>query len=207
MTPAAIAADLKNVSRETLDRLKVFESMLIKWNGTINLVSRSTISDLWSRHFVDSAQVLEVCPAKCDHWADLGTGGGFPGLVVAILATEVLPDSRFTFVESDQRKATFLRQVCRETGANAAVLSERIELAPEMAADVVSARALAPLDMLCAYTERHCRAGGTAIFQKGASYAEELAYAQKHWGFDHSIHPSQTDPAAVVLTITNLHRL
>lgn len=207
MTVVAKAADLESVSRETLERLKAFESMLIKWNGAINLVSRATISELWPRHFVDSAQVLKACPAICDHWADLGTGGGFPGLVVAVLAKEVLPGTRFTFVESDQRKATFLRQVSRETGANVTVLAERIELASPLDADVVSARALAPLNMLCAYTAQHCRSGGTAIFQKGATYADELADAQKHWSFDHSIHPSQTDRAAVVLTITNLRRL
>ncbi|MES2665608.1 MAG: 16S rRNA (guanine(527)-N(7))-methyltransferase RsmG [Pseudomonadota bacterium] len=207
MISVSKAGDLENVSRETFDRLKAFGSMLVKWNGAINLVARGTVEDMWSRHFVDSAQILQFCPPSCDHWADLGTGGGFPGLVIAILVRESRPDTRFTFVESDQRKAAFLRQASRETGANVTVLAERIELCPALAANVVSARALAPLTTLCGYAARHCQAGGTAIFQKGASYSEELEDALKNWRFDHSLHPSQTDPAAVILSITNLCRL
>lgn len=198
--------ELDNVSRETLDRLRQYEALLIKWNTAINLVARSTIAGLWSRHFVDSAQILQFCPDGATHWADLGTGGGFPGLVVAIIAAETRPNLRFTLIESDQRKATFLREVDRQLGVGAKIVADRIENASPLGADVVSARALAPMTALCAYAARHCAADGTAIFQKGASFALEMAEAQNTWDFDHKVYISQTDPAAVVLAVTKLRQ-
>ncbi len=190
-----------NVSRETFDRLKLYEGLLQKWNPAINLVSKATLGDLWRRHFVDSAQVYKIAPAEPHHWADLGSGGGFPGAVVAILAAEKSPETHVTLVESDQRKATFLRTVAISLGLNLTVRSERIEKTQRLNADVLSARALAPLDVLLGFAHQHLRADGRALFLKGAQYKEELAKAEKTWQFSYKELPSQTDPSAVVLSI------
>ncbi len=195
---------LENVSRETYDRLRLYEALLLKWNSAINLVSRHSLAEVWQRHFVDSAQLLKFLPIGCSSWADLGSGGGFPGLVVAILAAEVSPTTTFTLVESDQRKATFLRQVCRETGIGATVLTDRIEQTPPLNAAVVSARALAPLSLLCQYAARHGAVGSLAVFQKGATFEDELTEARRNWLFDCEPHQSQTDTSAIVLAIRNI---
>lgn len=190
-----------DVSRETLDRLERYDALLHKWNPAINLVSRNTLSDLWGRHFLDSAQLWTHRPADVRLWADFGSGGGFPGLIVAILATEKAPDMKTLLVESDQRKAAFLSEVIRETGVKAEVLSQRIEAVKPLNADVVSARALAPLPQLLEWTFPHLRPGGRALFLKGANSAVELKDACSIWNFTVEETPSLTDPSAVVLNI------
>ena len=137
-----------NVSRETKANLRKYADLLVKWNQKINLISASTVADLWSRHIVDSAQIYNLCPDAQGIWADFGSGGGFPGLVVAIIAKELNPDLKVVLVESDQRKATFLRTIIRETVLSATVKTERIETLMPIGADVVSARALAELSEL-----------------------------------------------------------
>ncbi|KDB03632.1 16S rRNA methyltransferase [Defluviimonas sp. 20V17] len=190
-----------DVSRETLDRLQDYAALLEKWNPKINLVSKSTIDALWARHMLDSAQLFDRRPAGAAHWADLGSGGGFPGLVLAILAHEAAPDLRFTLVESDQRKATFLRTVAAETGISANVVSERIESLAPLGADVLTARALAPLPRLLGYAARHLVPGGRALFPKGVSYMAEIDDSLASWRFDVQKIPSRTDPASVILSI------
>lgn len=190
------------VSRETLDRLTALTALLEKWNSAINLVAKSTLPEAWTRHIVDSAQLYRLAPPQIGHWADLGSGGGFPGLVIGILAYELDPRRRVTLVESDQRKATFLRQAVRELGlTEVTVSSERIEAIPPLAADVLSARALAALPQLCDFGQRHLSPTGIALFSKGAQHREEIAHARQEWRFDLSIFPSDTDPSAVVLAI------
>ena len=115
------------VSRETLDRLEALEALLKKWNPAINLVAKSTLGSAWDRHILDSAQLYTLAPPKVAHWADLGSGGGFPGLVIAALSHELDPDRRVTLVESDRRKATFLREAARQLGLSAEIRDERIE--------------------------------------------------------------------------------
>ena len=195
-----------NVSRETLDRLKTYEALLKKWNPAINLVSRSTIAEAWTRHFVDPAQIFELTPDDTRHWVDIGSGGGFPGLVVAIMAAQKRPKMRTTLIESDLRKATFLRTVIRETGIQADVIADRIEKAPPQAADVLSARALASLYMLLGFTERHLSPKGLAVFPKGKSAVDEIDAALENWSFDLQKIKSQTDPEAVILRIRNIQR-
>ena len=131
----------QNVSRETLDRLLTFQSLVRKWNPAINLVSRADLSDLWGRHILDSVQIFDLLPPNASIWCDFGSGGGFPGLVVAILAKEKAPALKTVLIESDKRKSVFLRQVVNDLGLNAKVLSERIDEASPQSADVVSARA------------------------------------------------------------------
>ena len=139
-------------------------------------------------------------------WVALGSGGGFPGLVVAILAQEMKPDLRVTLVESDLRKATFLRQASQALGVPVTVRTERIESLAPQNADVLSARALASLADLLGYAERHLRADGLAIFPKGARWAEELAQARTMWAFDPYSRQSLSEAEAAILEIRNIHR-
>lgn len=192
-----------NVSRETMSRLAEFVALLIKWNVAINLVSKTTIDQIWPRHVMDSGQVFDF-GRLARHWVDLGSGGGFPGLVVAILALEKAPEMRVTLVESDQRKAAFLRQASQVLGLGTQILSDRIEAIPTLAADVISARALAPLSQLCGFAQHHLAANGKAIFLKGKSAAAEIAEAQKQWCFSLESHISITDQSAVVLILGDI---
>lgn len=194
-----------DVSRETTARLDTYAELLRKWNPAINLVAKSTIPDLWTRHILDSAQVLGFVQ-DVRTWADLGSGGGFPGLVIAILAAEKAPKLHVTLVESDQRKAAFLTAVLRETGVDATVLVTRAEDLEPLNADVVSARALAPLTELLEHAQRHLAAGGTALFPKGARAGTELAESLERWRFSVQKHASVTDPDAVILRIGDIAR-
>ena len=207
MTDMARVAGL-DVSRETLGRLEQLGALLAKWNPAINLVAKSTLPEAWTRHILDSAQLFRLAPDRVSHWVDLGSGGGFPGLVIAVLASEFDSARRVTLVESDQRKATFLRQAAREMGlSNVAVLTDRIEQAAPLAGQVVSARALAPLPQLCAFAQRHLAPGGLALFPKGAKHAEEVAEAGREWHFDLTVHPSDTDSSAVVLELRTIRHV
>ena len=196
-----------DVSRETMDRLKIYVDLLRKWNPSINLVSKASIEDLWKRHFLDSAQLFGMAPHPVSHWADLGSGGGFPGLVVAIMSQETGSPSRVTLVESDARKCTFLRTVIRETGANAVVVNERIEAAKPLKADVLSARALAELSDLLRLADRHMSPEGVAIFPKGETWQKELTKAQSKWQFKHQFVNSETETGPVILRITGVVRV
>lgn len=195
-----------NVSRETLGQFEQYEALLRKWNQRINLISPQSLGDVWHRHFRDSAQVFEQIPVPAQHLADFGSGAGFPGLVVAMLARSEGWDTRITLVESDQRKAAFLRAVAREVGLDVAVLSDRIEALPKLNADVISARALAPLEDLLSFCDLHLAPNGTAIFPKGRSYEEELSKALESWQFRCEKVGSKTDPEAVILKLTEIKR-
>jgi 16S rRNA (guanine527-N7)-methyltransferase len=195
------------VSRETLERLTVFAALLRQWSPRINLVSRASLPQLWTRHIVDSAQLLAHAPGSARHWLDIGSGGGFPGMVCAIVATESHPCLRFTLVESDRRKSTFLRTVARETGVHPEVKAERVEALSPQAADIVSARAVAPLVTLFDHAYPHVRPGGMLLFLKGARYAEEIDEARASWRFTVDARASITAPDARILICRNLSRL
>ncbi|WP_170451823.1 16S rRNA (guanine(527)-N(7))-methyltransferase RsmG [Ruegeria arenilitoris] len=194
-----------SVSRETFEKLSIFVNLLRKWNPKINLVSRSTLPEVWSRHIKDSIQVFHLVEPK-NHWVDLGSGGGFPGLVCAILASETSPETEFTLVESDQRKSAFLRTVIRETKANCSVISKRIEVVDPLGADVLSARALADLTTLLSFCDRHLKEDGVAVFPKGATWKKEIDAAQREWSFTTEPANSLTDPQAVILKIKGVSR-
>lgn len=194
----------QSVSRETFEHLKELEALVRRWSSAINLVSKSTLADLWDRHIVDSAQLFWMAQPAEGKWLDLGSGGGFPGLVIAILARD-LPLT-VTLVESDLRKATFLRQAAQALNLSVTVRSERIESLPPQSANVLSARALAALSDLLGYAHRHMRSDGLAILPKGARHAEEIDAARKLWSFDLDSRPSCSDPAAAILLIRNIHR-
>lgn len=193
-----------DVSRETLERLEVYSALLQKWNPRINLVAPSTLSDHAERHFLDSVQIANIAPSSWKAWVDLGSGGGFPGMLVAILAAERGEAVQITLVESDQRKATFLRTVSRETNTPVTVISQRIEATAPLNADVISARALAPLPALIGLAKPHLSANGTCLFHKGAGWQKEVAEAQAQWRFTVEAHKSRTHQDAVILELKEI---
>lgn len=197
---------LRNVSRETTACLDHYASLLEKWNQRINLVSHASLPDLRNRHFEDSAQLHALAAHPVGHWADLGSGGGFPGLVIAILAQDSGSPARVTLVESDARKSAFLRTVIRETGITAVVRTERVEATDPLNANILSARALADLSTLLGFAARHLAPNGVALFPKGATWTQELSNAQSKWQFSHRVATSKTDPAAVILRVTGVSR-
>ncbi len=177
MTREAVLEPLPEPVRR---RMTLYADLLVRWQATINLVSPKTLPQLWTRHIGDSLQVQAALPAA-RHWVDLGSGGGFPGLVTAILIADE-PGASVHLVESDKRKAAFLRTVARETGVPATIHAERIEaFAPAHFAradadpvDAVSARALAPLPQLVAFAQLFLEAGAVGVFPQGESAAAEL---------------------------------
>jgi len=194
-----------DVSRETRERLQAFAGLVGKWTQSINLISAASLPDIWDRHIIDSAQLFLLVD-DFQHWADLGSGGGFPGIVIGILAMEHMPNARITLVESDQRKAAFLRTAIREAGLSSQVRTDRIEMLPPLGADVLSARALGPLETLLGHASRHLAPDGTALFPKGRIAATEIAAARANWGFDIARCPSITDPEAAILRIKGIAR-
>lgn len=189
-----------HVSRETLARLERFAGLLQKWSRAINLVGRSTLPEMWRRHMLDSAQLIDLLPpapqGRPRRIVDLGSGAGFPGLVLAILGA-----GEVHLIESDQRKAVFLREVIRETGVEATVHPVRIESAPAIAADVVTARALAALPELLQYAAKFLPSGGVCVFPKGKGVGKELTAARKAWKMAVERFPSRSDPGGTILRI------
>jgi 16S rRNA (guanine527-N7)-methyltransferase len=205
MDAAAFAAHF-GVSRETLERLEIYAELLRQWQPTINLVAPSTIPNLWERHFADSAQLLVLAPPNAATWLDLGSGAGFPGLVVAILLAE--RGRKVTLLESDTRKAAFLAEVARKTGVPVDILCKRIETAATQAKlpafDVVTARALAPLPRLLSLAAPYFSPKTTGFFPKGREAGAEIEAAREGFEFDVAQHPSLTDAHGRILVVTGL---
>lgn len=196
-----------DVSRETEDRLITHLELLKKWNSTINLVSSSTLTDGWKRHVVDSAQLFASVGTRRGRWIDLGSGGGFPGLVCAAIAKELAPMLDFSLIESDRRKCAFLATASREMGLKTTVVSKRIEEIAPLRAAVVSARALSSLSNLLNYSERHLDPGGVCAFLKGERFQDEIAQARKQWRFKLETKPSITDSRAAILLVGDIERV
>lgn len=196
-----------NVSRETIASLELFAEHVLKWTSRINLISASTHSDIWDRHICDSVQLFQLVPARFSCWLDIGSGGGFPGIVAAIVGRQLAPDARFVLVESDQRKATFLRTAIRELELNAIIRADRIENLQSVQADIISARALGPLSLLLPYVDQHLHQDGRAIFHKGRQAPGEIALARQNWRFDLEERPSLTDPTGRLLLIQRISRV
>lgn len=203
-----------SVSRETLDRFVLYIEILEKWQKTINLVAPATLDQVWHRHFADSAQLLDVVPSDARRWVDLGSGAGFPGLVIAILRAGRggrADETPLTLIESDQRKAAFLREVARQTGVAVDIIAGRIEFSSTHGrisqADVVSARALAPLPKLLGLAAEFIPAGGQGVFLKGRGIDDEIRAAQRDWRFDCRLVPSRTDPEGRIVIVENLEAI
>lgn len=200
-TPVQKAAAISHGQRAALER---FVADVLRWTKSINLISAASQTAIWERHVLDSAQLMEFAPKTAQEWVDLGSGGGFPGLVIALLAKEAAPGLRMTLVEADKRKAAFLLQMIRTHGLNARVLAQRIESLGPLNADVISARALADLPKLLALSQPLSRPDTLYLFPKGAGWAAEVALAQKDWHFGLAATPSITDPNATILTLSDL---
>jgi len=196
-----------NVSRETMAALQTYETLLLKWQKSINLIANSSIPYLWHRHMLDSAQLSGLVSGPIRNWVDLGSGGGFPGLVVAILRAQE-PGFMMHLVESDQRKCVFLREVARQTSARVKVHAARIETFGETfhpAPEVVSARALAPLDRLLDWAFPLFDSRTVGLFLKGQGLSDELISARKGWIFNFDVIPSRSDPSGSILKVEGLH--
>ncbi len=172
---------------------------LLRWQKTINLVGRTTLDDVWTRHVLDSAQLAPLVPAWAKSLVDLGSGGGFPGLVLAALR----PELDVTLIESDARKSAYLGEAARKMGLPKPpkVVVSRIEAAPPAKADVVTARALAPLGQLLAWADRHRANHAICLFHKGRDWQAELTEAMKDWEIECTPQPSVTNSDAVILRI------
>jgi 16S rRNA (guanine527-N7)-methyltransferase len=195
------------ISRETLDRLKTYAQLLVRWQKTINLVAPSTLGDLWHRHFADSAQLWRYRPPEARVWLDIVSGAGFPGLVLAILGAEA-GATHHILIESDSRKAAFLREVGRETGITVDILGMRIEnpqtCAKVSAVDCITARALAPLPRLLEMSAPYFSPSTLGLFLKGRDVAAEIEQAAESWRFAYELKPSVTDRDARVVLLKAL---
>jgi 16S rRNA (guanine527-N7)-methyltransferase len=189
------------LTTDATPRLRRFADLLLRWNRTLNLISAGDADLLWERHIADSLQLIPLMPPRIDRAVDLGTGGGFPGLVLAI-ATGV----QFDLIEADRRKASFLRTAILETAAPATVHCCRIEHAEVPAAALVTARALAPLPQLLNLAVRFLTADGTCLLLKGAKAEQELAAASRDWTMSVERVPSRNSPDGVVLRLGALRR-
>ncbi|MDP6925737.1 MAG: 16S rRNA (guanine(527)-N(7))-methyltransferase RsmG [Rhodospirillales bacterium] len=185
------------VSCETLSRLTVYAELLTRWQKRINLISSDTLNDIWQRHMLDSAQLHDLISGKPGTIGDLGSGAGFPGLVLAILGKK-----NISLFESNGRKCSFLREVARQTATNIEVKQGRIENFPgDQQFDMITARALAPLNKLLAWSYPLLKKNGTCLFLKGENYEQELTESTKKWNMSVKLHRSQTNPGGVVLVI------
>ena len=184
----------------------MYQALMEKWNPKINLVSRSTLPEVWHRHFADSAQLWRHTPDSAQKWLDFGSGAGFPGLLNAVLAKEKSPTLEFVLVESDKRKCAFLASVTRELGLNAKIVPERIEGLDSQQADIITARAVAPLERLLDLAVPHGRKSTVMLFPKGNNYESELTAARNHWHIDPSVIQSLTDSGSVILRIEDIER-
>ncbi|GAB0117562.1 ribosomal RNA small subunit methyltransferase G [Acidisoma sp. 7E03] len=187
---------------EIEERLRLYAALLSRWNQTIRLVSTQDAASLWTRHIADSLQLLPFLTEDVTAAVDLGSGGGLPGLVLAIASG--IP---FDLVEADGRKAAFLREAAQATAAPVTVHASRIETVRLPSRPFVTARALAPLSRLLAFAAPLLEPGGTCVFPKGESYEAELAEARQSWAMSLDIVPSQTAPEARLLVIRNLEPL
>lgn len=194
-------ANQVGVSRETLDRLSVYLDLLRRWERAINLVGPATLEDPWRRHFLDSAQLAAFVPDRAKSLVDLGSGAGFPGMVLAIMGVPGVH-----LIESDRRKAQFLREVARATGTPVTIHAARIEDVPGWPADVISARALAPLPRLLDLAERFLASDSVCLFLKGRSGLCELTEAQAGWHMVAEVLPSLSDPTGLVLQLRGVCR-
>ncbi len=195
-----------DVSRETLERVKAFDGLVRKWTPKINLISKASLPVLWERHILDSLQLIDHFPDHPRAYVDLGSGGGFPGVVLACALQERSPETTITLIESDRRKAAFLRTALSTLDLSGRVIADRIEAVPPQSADVLTARALAPLDDLLAYVYRHLAPGGVAILPKGATSEAEVERALASWRFSLEKRASDTDPQGTILKIGALVR-
>lgn len=192
---------MKHVSHETDEKLQHFAALLKQWNEKINLVSPKDIAHLWPRHVADSMQIVPHIKAGA-HITDLGSGGGFPGLIIAIATGNPV-----TLIESDQRKCAFLREAGRQCEAQVKVIAKRIEQVDIPPADIITARALAPLTILLEWARPLLKPEGECLFLKGRKTPDELTTAHSDWHMTYESIPSQSDPDGFLLKVSGFRRV
>lgn len=195
------------VSDTTMEKLAEYHALLLKWNPKINLVAKSTLDTAWSRHIQDSAQIWPVASKGALNWADIGSGAGFPGMVCAVIAAEISPNTKFHMIESDNRKCSFLRTVARTLEIDINIVSQRIESVTGIQADVVSARALASVEQLLNYSAPILKPKGTCLFLKGQGCVSETEHAKESWSFAAHQTKSVTSDDGTILKLTEVSRV
>ena len=193
-----------NVSRETFEKLKTYECLLKEWQTKFNLVSNSTLENAWERHFLDSVQLFKLIPQTAKTLMDFGSGAGFPGMVIAIMANAKTPYLKVSLVESTTKKTLYLNEVKKQVGVEVEIINERIEKIKPHIVDVITSRAMTSLDALLQYALPFCGKKTVCIFPKGKKYAEELREAQKKWCFNYQIVDSEQSDEGKILVITDL---
>lgn len=199
--------DTYNVSRETFERLKTYEASLREWQKKFNLVSNASLDDAWNRHFLDSAQLFKYIPNSAKNVVDFGSGAGFPGMVLAIMAAEKTPYLNFFLIESITKKTLYLNEVKNLTGINnVKIINDRIENIKIPPVDVITSRAMCALKELLFYASKFSSKNTLCIFPKGKKYKEEIAEAQKSWIFTYKAVPSEQSDEGAILLITEIKK-
>lgn len=189
------------VSRETFHKLSLYVDNLVKWQKKINLVSNSTLEDIWNRHILDAIQLLPFLPYTSSKIIDFGTGAGIPGLILAICGYD-----NITLIESDKRKCAFLMDSSRLTQAKVSIINQRIEEATPFAADFIISRACADIQQLLQYSYPFYQKNTVCLFPKGENYAKEIEEASKKWDFDYETNQSTTDSRGKIIKIYNISK-
>ena len=196
-----------NVSRETFEKLATFVELLKKWNAKINLVSKNSLDEVWTRHVLDSLQLIKYIPEKTKYLLDIGSGAGFPAIVLAIIMQEKNPSAKWVLAESITKKTVYLNDVCMQLGLkNVRVENNRVENLRLRNINIITARAVAALDVLCGYAYACADKNTKCLFLKGRTYEDEIANARQKWNFDCNIHPNAYSSDGVLLEINNLRK-
>ena len=192
------------VSRETLNGFYEYKTLLSKWNEKINLVSKNTLVDIWERHFLDSGQIIINVDASGKRWVDVGSGAGFPGLVVALLLRDRKIDCDLVLVEKNPKKSFFLNEVIRKLNLSVEVVNDNIDTLEPLNADILTARAFSELNNLIEIAFRHRKKEGLCLFLKGENYRIELDKTLNYWFFDYDIVDSLSNPSGKIIRVKNI---
>ena len=195
-----------NVSHETLNSFCEYESLLTKWNEKINLVSKNTLVDIWDRHFLDSAQIINHVDASEKKWVDVGSGAGFPGLVVALLLRERKIDCDVVLVEKSAKKVFFLNEVIRKLNLNVKVVNKRVDCIDPLNADILTARAFSELKELIELAHRHRKERGICLFLKGENYRSELDKTLNYWFIDYDVFDSVSKSFGKIIRVRKIFK-
>ena len=193
-----------NVSRETIKSFCEYETLLSKWNSKINLISKNTLTDIWNRHFLDSGQIIKHVNASRKRWVDVGSGAGFPGLVVALLLRDRKVDCELILVEKSTKKVFFLNEVIRKLGLNVKVINDDIRTIDPLKADILTSRAFSGLYDLIQIAHIHREDSGICLFLKGENYKLELDKTLNHWFFDYDVFDSLSNPSGKIIRVKNI---
>ena len=195
-----------NVSRETLNGFYEYETLLSKWNEKINLVSKNTLVDIWERHFLDSGQIIKHVEVSGKRWVDVGSGAGFPGLVVALLLRDRKIDCDLVVVEKNPKKVFFLNEVIRKLNLSVEVVNDNIDNLEPLNADILTARAFSELKNLIEIAFRHRKKEGICLFLKGENYRMELDKTLNYWFFDYEIIDSLSSSSGKIIRVKKIFK-